>query len=401
MQVPFSPPFISDEVISEVIDTLKSGWITTGPKTKQFENDIAKYVGCSNCHCVNSATSGLLLSLKLLGIGKGDEVIVPAYTYCVTALVVSHCGAKPIMVDTNQDDFNINVKEIAKAVTPRTKAIIPVDVGGIPCNYVDIFNVLDEKKELFKPSNKYQEALGRIAIIGDSAHSLGAKYNDKMIGSIADVTVFSFHAVKNLTTAEGGAICLNLPADLSQTAYNELKLTSLNGQTKSAIEKSKGSQWRYDIVLPGFKANMPDLCAAMGLVQLRNYDSILEKRASVFEKYNTNFSEYEWAILPPNKNTLSTTSYHLYQLRLKGFTEEMRDLVMQLLSESGVSANVHFIPLPLLSVFKKEFSIDDFPNAYDNYQNEISLPIYPQLEEGQQNFVISSVILAVQKVING
>lgn len=398
--IAFSPPYITQEAIAEVVDTLKSGWITTGPKTKRFEADLAKYVGVEYCHCVNSATSGLLLALKLLGIGKGDEVIVPSYTYCVTALVVQHIGATPIMVDSKPDDFNISIEDVANKISHKTKAIIPVDIGGYPCDYNELFELVEKKKSIFQANNNYQASLGRITIIGDSAHSLGSIYHGKMIGAVADLTIFSFHAVKNLTTAEGGAICLNLSSSLSEQGYKELTLMSLNGQTKSALAKSKGANWKYDIVVPGFKANMSDISAALGLVQLKMYDHILRKREAVFNLYNKEFKNYDWSILPPDSDTRKRHSFHLYQLRIVNFNEGLRDRVISLLNEVGVSANVHFIPLPLLTVFKNGSNIKEYPNSFKNYENEISLPIYPHLSIEDQKYVIKSVISVVNHTLN-
>lgn len=401
MKIPFSPPFIDQNVLDEVEDSLKSGWITTGPKVKKLEELVCHYTNTPNTVCVNSATSGLMLALAWYGIGRGDEVIIPAYTYAATALAVTHVGATAVMVDIN-DDFNISVKAIEKAITKNTKAIIPVDIAGWPCDYDEINNLIQNKKHLFIANHPNQEKLGRILNLADSAHSIGAIYKHKSTGILADITVFSFHAVKNVTTAEGGAVCLNLPEPFNnQDEYNLLRCLSLNGQTKDAFTKSKAGSWKYDIIYQGFKINMPDVLAAIGVAQMpRYFDSVLNSRKEIFEFYRTYFFNKKWAVLPLFKNNEKESSCHLYALRIKDATEEQRDKIIELISQEGVAVNVHFQPLPLLKLFKdKGYDIHDFPVAFNNYKQEISLPIYPQLNKDQLNYIVKTVTNAVESVI--
>lgn len=403
MKIPFSPPFIDDDVKNEVISSLESGWITTGPKVKALEEATAKYAGIEHVLCVNSATSGLMLVLHWLGIGKGDEVIIPAYTYCATALAVMHVGATPVMVDV-ETDFNISIKKVRAAITSKTKAIMPVDFAGWPCDYDALFEAVKDSTVIakFEAKGTVQQQLGRIAIVADAAHSFGAKYKGKRSGSLADITVFSFHAVKNLTTAEGGAICITMPSPFDNAGiYKTLRLWTLNGQTKDAFSKSQAGGWKYDVVYPGFKMNMPDVCAAIGLAQIRKYDDILIKeRKRVFDYYNDHFIQDDWSLLPPYEQDDCRCSYHLYPLRLKNISEAERDEIIDIISARGVSVNVHFIPLPMLTVFKqKGYSIDDYPTAYDNYSREISLPIYPQLDNNLCLHIVNTVRQAVNQVI--
>lgn len=401
MKIPFSPPFINNNVIKEVTDALESGWITTGPKVKKLEELVCKYTKTPNALGVNSATSGLMLALKWYGIGEGDEVIIPAYTYAATALAVIHVGATPIMVDT-EDDFNISLKGIKKAITEDTKAIIPVDIAGWPCDYDAINSLANNARDLFHATNPNQEKLGRIVVIADAAHAIGAQYNNQFIGTTTDITVFSFHAVKNVTTAEGGAICLNLPAPFNnQEEYNFLRCFSLNGQTKDAFTKSKAGGWRYDIIYPGLKMNLPDLLAAVGVAQLPEYfENILDKRKEIFSYYQEHFATKNWAILPPFKNDKKISSCHLYALRIKDATEAQRDAIIDEIAKNGVAVNVHFQPLPLLSLFKSYgYKIEDYPNAFNNYKAEISLPIYPQLTKEQLQYIVSTITKAVENTL--
>ncbi|EGV44849.1 DegT/DnrJ/EryC1/StrS aminotransferase family protein [Bizionia argentinensis JUB59] len=401
MKIPFSPPYISQAVINEVTDALKSGWITTGPKVKKLEDLVCQHVGAPNTLCVNSATSGLMLALKWYDIGPGDEVIIPAYTYAATALAVMHVGATPIMVDVN-DDFNISVSAIEKAITNKTKAIIPVDIAGWPCDYDEILELTHKKKSHFNPESDKQQLLNRIITIADSAHAIGAKYKNRHIGLTADITVFSFHAVKNITTAEGGAICLNLPKPFdNQKEYNYLRCFSLNGQTKDAFTKSKAGGWKYDIIYPGMKINMPDVLAAIGVAQLPEYFSnILEKREHIYSYYQDYFKTKSWAILPNYKSNDKVSSCHLYTLRIKDITEEQRDAIIDFISKEGVSVNVHFQPLPMLTLFKEMgYNIADFPIAYANFRSEISLPIYPQLTEQELKYIVDTVNNAVESCL--
>jgi dTDP-4-amino-4,6-dideoxygalactose transaminase len=403
MKIPFAPPFIDDDVRNEVLSALDSGWITTGPKVKALEEETAKYAGIQNVLCINSATSGLMLVLHWLGIGKGDEVIIPAYTYAATALSVMHVGATPVMVDV-EHDFNISPQKISDAITENTKAIMPVDFAGWPCDYDAIYEVVnkEENRKKFVAKGAVQEKLRRIAIVADAAHSFGAEYKGRRCGSLADITVFSFHAVKNLTTAEGGAICITMPQPFDNAEiYKTLRLWSLNGQTKDAFTKSQSGGWRYDIVYPGFKINMPDICAAIGLAQIRKYeDVILDERKRVFDFYDSAFKSEDWSELPPYNKLQYRGSCHLYPLRIKNITEDQRDKIIDLISAQDVAVNVHFIPLPLLTVFKTQgFKIEDFPVTFDNYSREISLPIYPQLNNNMCLHIVNVVRNAVFDVI--
>ena len=405
MKIPFSPPFIDQDVISEVVDTLQSGWITTGPKVKALEDEVAKLSGVSHALCVNSWTSGAILVLKWFGIKEGDEVIIPAYTYSATALAVLHCGGTPVMVDVNAD-FTANVDLIKAAITGKTKILMPVDIAGLPCDY-DAVNELVTHPEIlakFNPVSENQKKLGRILVISDAAHSIGAFYKDRPSGALTDVTIFSFHAVKNITTAEGGAICLKLPRPFDNAEeYKTMRLWTLNGQTKDAFTKSQGggNSWKYDIVFQGLKINMPDLCAAIGLAQIGKYEGgIIPERKRIAERYHEYFSQKDWAQLPVIKDVNRTSCYHLYALRIKGITEEQRDEMMIHIGETGVSVNVHFIPMPMLTLFKNlGYDIENYPVAYDNYSREISLPIYPQLSDEQVDFISQTIEEAYLKVI--
>ena len=402
MKIPFSPPFIDDNVIAEVTDSLKSGWITTGPKVKALEDEIQKLSNAKRVLCVNSWTTGAILMLRWLGIQPGDEVIIPAYTYCATALAVLWAGGKPVLVDSGED-LNISVDAIRKAITPKTKAIMPVDIAGWPCDYEAIMKLVNEPevKAMFQPTSPVMEKLGRIIVINDSAHSIGAYYDQKHTGSETDIAIFSLHAVKNVTTAEGGAICMNMPAPFdNEQLYAELRMKALNCQTKDAFTKTKAGGWRYDIVGMGMKANMADVNAAIGLAQIRQYDSLLEKRKHVFETYNKAFKDEPWSILPPSTDGVRETSYHVYALRIKDITEEQRDEIINEISKSEVAVNVHFIPLPMLTFFNGlGYRIENYPQAYENYHHEISLPCYPQLTDEQLQFITETVIKAYHTVI--
>lgn len=400
--IPFSPPRIDDKVIDEVVDTLKSGWITTGPKTMRFEDEITAYCGNKATVCLNSATAGLQLILSLFGIKEGDEVIVPAYTYCATGNVVNHSGAKLVLVDVNEDDFNINIQNIKKAITKNTKVIMPVDIGGLPCDYKSIHEIINspEIKSLFTPNNELQEKLGRILILSDSAHSFGGSTNGVMAGALTDVSVFSFHAVKNLSTAEGGAIALNLPDGFdNEDLRKQLKTKSLHGQNKDALSKMKVGGWKYDVIESGFKCNMTDIQAAMGLVELNRYQENINRRKEITEIYNEAFSQKNWALTPNFTPNNKISSYHLYMLRINNITEETRDKIIAEISENQVAVNVHFQPLPLLTAFKNNFNISDYPVAFNNYACEISLPVYFNLTNEQAKTVIDTVVKAVEKFV--
>jgi dTDP-4-amino-4,6-dideoxygalactose transaminase len=405
VKIPFSPPYIDDEVKREVLDTLDSGWITSGPKVLALEKLLAEQTGVPHVACCNSATSGLMLLLHWYGVTRGDEVIIPAYTYAATALVVMHLGAKPVLVDCGPD-FNIDVAQLRKKITTNTKVIISVDIAGWPCDYRQINEIINEPaiRKQFSPKTETQKQLGRIMILSDAAHSIGAIYKGKQMGHGADLTVFSFHAVKNVTTAEGGAMCINLPKGFDNgEVYKTLKLWSLNGQTKDALAKTQGAGWKYDIVYPGFKMNMPDLGAAIGLAQLRKYQTvILPERKRVFDKYVALFSKYAWAQLPPQNSNEKKSSYHLFALRINGISESQRDLMIDHITATGVSVNVHFQPLPLLTVFRERgYTMSDYPVAYDSYSREISLPIYPELDSSKLEYIVNAVVKAYQKTVNG
>jgi len=402
MKISFSPPYIDDAVIDEVVDTLNSGWITTGPKVKALENEICSFTNSQAVLCVNSWTSGAIMMLRWLGPKSGDEVIVPAYTYCATALAVLNVGAVPVMVDIS-DDFNISLEAIKKAITPKTKAIISVDIAGWPCDYNELVELVTQKEvlELFVPTSKVQTQLGRILLLSDAAHSLGAKYNGKNIGNEVDVTIFSLHAVKNITTAEGGAICLNLPKPFDNLElYKELRMMSLNCQTKDAFSKSKSGSWKYDVIGFGMKINLPDVNAAIGLAQIRQYNNLLQLRKSISERYQQSFSLFDWAILPPQKSSFKESSYHIYALRFKSITEDQRDEIILNMTKQDVAINVHFIPLPMLSFFlDMGYSMDNFPLSLKNYSCELSLPIYSQMKDEEVDFVIKTVIDSYEKVV--
>jgi dTDP-4-amino-4,6-dideoxygalactose transaminase len=400
MKIPFSPPFIDQEVIDEVVDTLNSGWITSGPKVKALEDEVVKITGSQAAVAVNSWTSGAILMLKWFGVKEGDEVIMPAYTYSATALSVLHCGATPVMVDI-EDDFTISPGKVRQAITNKTKVIMPVDFAGWPCNYDALTEIIcePEMKSLFIPTSDKQEKLGRILMISDAAHSIGAIYKGKSGAVACDVTILSFHAVKNITTGEGGCICLNLPSAFdTQNEYRFLKMYTLNGQSKSALEKSKAGGWKYDILFQGLKINLPDLNAAIGLAQIRHYkNNLLPLRKKVALAYFEGFKLFPWFIQPPLCDGERETSYHLFPLRLKGITEIQRDRIIEFIMEKGIAVNVHFIPMPMMTLFKDlGYKIDDFPMSYKNYAHEISLPIYPQLQPDQINYIIDMVISGVE-----
>jgi dTDP-4-amino-4,6-dideoxygalactose transaminase len=390
---------MDQKIIDEVVDTLKSGWITTGPKVKKFEEMLTNYAGHKATLCVNSASGGLELMLKWFGLQEGDEVIVPAYTYVATANVVVHCGAKVVFVDVN-DDFNISVKAIENSITEKTKVIMPVDLAGFPCDYDEI-NALVEKPEIkakFTPRTEEQEKLGRILVLSDAAHSLGAIYKGNKTGKLTDITVYSFHAVKNLTTAEGGAICLNLPRPFdNEEMYKALRIKALHGQSKDAFSKVQIGGWKYDVTEPGYKYNMTDISAAMGIVELERYDSdMLVRRKQIFDRYAKAFLKYSWAQVPVYETKDKKSSYHVFLLRIKNCTESQRDDMIQKIYEKEVSVNVHFIPLPMLSYYKNTgYNMECYPVSYDNYSRVISLPVYYHLTDEQVKTVIDAVVDSV------
>ncbi|HAA00462.1 MAG TPA: DegT/DnrJ/EryC1/StrS aminotransferase family protein [Flavobacteriales bacterium] len=402
--LPFSPPRMDEKITEAVKEVLLSGWITTGPKTKLFEKKLTEYTGSKATLCLNSATAGLEIMLRWFGVGDGDEVIVPAYTYSATANVCMHVGARPVLVDINPHDFNISVEAVRKAITPRTKVIMPVDFAGMPCDMDELNAIVNEEniRKLFKPGNEIQQQLGRILILSDAAHSIGAQYKGKRTGSLCDVAVFSFHAVKNLTTAEGGAVALNLPAPFDNEAvYKYLCIKTLHGQNKDALAKTQRGAWRYDILEPGYKCNMMDIQAAIGLVELERYDEDnLVRRKQIAERYIKALSVDPRFELPVFETADKISCYHLFPLRIRGCNEEQRDAIIDAIFARDISVNVHFIPLPLLSFYKSEgYVMSDYPVAYDNYSREISLPLYYNLSDEDVDRVIAAVFASVEEVL--
>lgn len=388
--IPFSPPDITEAEIQEVCDALRSGWITTGPRTKQLEHEIAEYVGVNRAVCLNSQTACAEMALRILGIGDGDEVIVPAYTYTASASVVCHVGAKLLLVDVQKDNLEMDYDALEKAITDKTKAIIPVDLAGIPCDYDRIFSIVEAKRSLFKPSNKIQEAIGRIAVCADTAHAFGAKRNGKMAGSIADFSSFSFHAVKNFTTAEGGALTWRSISGIDdEEIYHQLQLLSLHGQSKDALAKTQLGAWEYDIVGTWYKCNMTDVAAAMGLAQMKRYPAMLARRQEIIERYDA-------SLKPLCVETLAhytddhQSSGHLYITRIPNITPEQRSEIIIKMAEQGVSCNVHYKPLPMHTAYRNMgFDIKDFPNAYARFANEITLPLHTCLTDEDVAYVIA------------
>lgn len=393
MNIPFSPPDITDEEINEVIEALKSGWITTGPKTKEFERQITEYCGSEKTVCLSAATTALEMTLRVLGIGEGDEVIVPAYTYTASCSVICHVGATPVMVDSQVDREEMDYSKMSDAITSKTKAIIPVDIAGILCDYDKIYEVIESQRDLFTPSNELQEVFNRIIIVDDCAHGFGAVQNGKHAGNIADFTCFSFHAVKNLTTAEGGAVTWKHHEGLdSEALYKKYQIYSLHGQTKDALEKTQKGSWEYDILLPAYKCNMTDVQAGIGLGQLKRYDSLLKRRHEIVRKYEEGF-EGTRVITPNHVTDNSKSSGHLYLVRLDGLSLDERNEVIVKMEEAGISTNVHYKPLPLLTAYNNlGFDIKDYPNAYHLFENEISLPIYSTLTDEEVNYIIKTLL---------
>ena len=398
MNIPFSPPDIGEEEIAEVVDTLKSGWITTGPKTKLFESEIAKLCGTNKAVCLNSATAALELILRVLGIGEGDEVIVPAYTYTASASPVCHVGAKLVLIDVDRDTFEMDYSKLESKITDKTKAIIAVDIAGIIADYDKIFEIVEKTKAKFTPKNDIQKLYNRIIVLADGAHSVGAKRNNKMAGNIADFTSFSFHAVKNLTTGEGGAATWkSVPGLDDEKLYKEFQLLSLHGQTKDALHKNGLGNWEYDIVDPLYKCNMTDIMASIGLAQLRRYDELLNIRHNIIKKYNEAFKNLPVKVLNHEDNT-HRSSGHLYLVRIDGINETTRNEIIIELAKRGISSNVHYKPLPILTAYKKMgFDINDFPNSYLQYQNEITLPLYSKLTSREVDYIIENFISVLKE----
>ena len=399
--IPFSPPRIDDKICNEVIAALKSGWITTGPRTKEFEKKITAYCGNKSTICLSSATAGLEIILRWFGVKQGDEVILPAYTYSATANVVIHCGATPVFVDVNASDFNISLSQIERAITAKTKVIMPVDFAGLPCDYDEINNLVKKCASTFVPDSEEQKKLGRILVLSDAAHSFGATYKGKKTGALTDVSVFSFHAVKNLTTAEGGAVALNLPEPFDNNeVYRVLCIKTLHGQNKDALAKTQKGNWKYDIVEAGYKCNMTDIAAAIGLVEIERYDNeTLVRRKHIRETYDALLGADGRIQLPVLSTPDKVSCYHLYPVRIIGISEVQRDRIMQEIFDADVSVNVHFIPVPAMSFYKNMgYAIENYPVTYDNFSREITLPLYYDLSDGNILTVVNALIAALNKV---
>ena len=398
--IPFSPPDISDGEINEVIDTLKSGWITTGPKTKELERRLSEFTNTPKTVCLNSATAALELTLRVLGIGEGDEVIVPAMTYTASCSVIYHVGAKAVIVDIAEDSHEMNYNALADAITENTKAVIPVDLAGIPCDYDKIFEVVESKKYLFKANSEYQEKLGRVAVVADGAHALGSTYKGKKIGSVADFTTFSFHAVKNFTTAEGGSVTWKENENFdNEELYREYQIYSLHGQTKDALAKTKAGSWEYDIVIPGYKCNLTDIAASIGLVQLDRYPKLLERREDIISQYNKGFEGTRITALSHSSEDYRSCG-HLYITHVEGATFEQRGEIIVKMAERGISCNVHYKPLPLLTAYKNlGFDIENYPNAYNYYVKEITLPLHTRLSDEDVAVIIENFKEIVEEVV--
>lgn len=386
--IKFSPPDISEKDITAVSEALRSGWITTGPQTKLFEKKIAEYCEADSAAALNSATACLEMTLRILGIGQGDEVITSGYTYTASCSVICHVGATPILVDTAEDSFEMDYEKLYDAITPRTKAIIPVDLGGVMCDYDKIFEIVNKRKNIFKPNNLIQEAIGRVAVVADGAHSFGAFRNGKKSGSVADFTSFSFHAVKNLTTAEGGAVTWKpINGIKNEEIYKNFMLLSLHGQNKDALAKTKAGAWEYDIIYPAYKCNMTDILASLGLSQLERYDKMLQRRYEITNAYNEFFKSENIQVLP-HLNENSKSSCHLYITRLLGKDEKFRNKFIEKMAEAGIATNVHYKPLAMLTAYKNMgFDVKDFPNAYNMYKNEVTLPLHTLLTDGEVEYV--------------
>lgn len=391
MNIPFSPPDITDAEIAEVVDTLRSGWITTGPKTKLFEKQVAEYCHTSKAVCLNSATACEELALRTLGIGPGDEIITTAYTYTASASVVCHVGAKLVLVDTQKDIYEMDYEELEKKINEKTKAIIAVDLGGVICDYGKIYEIAERKKNLFRPSNEIQEKLGRIAVLADGAHSFGAVRDGKRCGEIADFTTFSFHAVKNLTTAEGGALVWKAIEEVDdEKLYKNFMLLSLHGQSKDALTKTKLGSWEYDIIAPYYKYNMTDIMASLGLAQLKRYPDILKRRKEIIEKYNKGLEDAPVKIMEHYNESIESSG-HLYIVRVVGKTREKCNEIIMKMAEKGIATNVHYKPLPMFTAYKNlGFDIKDYPNAYALFENEITLPLHAKLTDEQVDYIIEN-----------
>ncbi len=396
MNIKFSPPDVTEQEVLEVSDALRSGWITTGPRTKELEQRIAEWLGVNQCVCLNSQTACAEMALRVMGIGEGDEVITSAYTYTASASVICHVGATPILVDTQEDSLEMDYDAVEKAITERTKAIIPIDLAGVPCDYDRIFEIVERKKSLFKPNTEMQKAIGRVAVMADTAHSFGASYKGKKIGSVADFSSFSFHAVKNFTTGEGGALTWrSIPGFDDLQIYNQLQLLSLHGQSKDALAKMQLGAWEYDVIGTWYKCNMTDIAAAMGLAQLRRYPAMLERREEIIKRYDK-------ALRPLGVKTLAHytdehhSSGHLYITRIPNITLEQRNEIIIKMADAGIACNVHYKPLPMHTAYKRlGFDIADYPNAYAQFANEITLPLHTCLTDEEVTYVLDNFIKLV------
>ena len=391
--IPFSPPDMSEAEVLEVAEALRSGWITTGPRTKEFEKQIAAYCGTDRAVCLNSATACMEMILRVLGVGPGDEVITSAYTYTATASVTCHVGAKVVMVDTAPDSFEIDYEKLADAITEHTKVIIPVDLAGVVCDYEKIFQAVESKKHIFKPSHEIQKAYGRVIVLADAAHAFGAQRNGKMCGSIADFTSFSFHAVKNLTTAEGGALTWRSVEGVdNEWLYKQFQLLSLHGQNKDALAKTKLGAWEYDIIAPNYKCNMTDIMAGIGLAQMKRYPDMLNRRREIIEAYNHALKGYHVQVLN-HYGEDHASSGHLYLVRLLDKDVAYRNRVIEKMAERGIACNVHYKPLPMMTAYKNlGFDIADYPNAYNQYRNEITLPLHTRLTDEDVEYITQNLI---------
>lgn len=391
MKISFSPPDVGELEIEQVTEALKSGWITTGPKTKELERKVAEFCGVNRAVCLGLQTACAEMALRVLGIGAGDEVIVPAYTYTATASVVCHVGAALKFVDVQKDSLEMDYDALENMITEKTKAIIPVDLAGVPCDYNRIFEIVEKKKHLFCAQNEIQRAIDRISVNADAAHAFGAKWHDKMVGSIADFSSFSFHAVKNFTTAEGGVLTWKtIPGIDDEEIYHQLQLLSLHGQSKDALAKTQLGAWEYDIVGPWYKCNMTDIMAGIGLAQMKRYPGMLERRKEIIEKYDAAFKPLGIEVLPHYTETYQSSG-HLYITRIPGVTLEQRQAIIIKMAEAGIACNVHYKPLPMMTAYKNMgFDIQDFPNAYDRFENEITLPLHTKLTDEEVEYVIEN-----------
>lgn len=400
MNIPFSPPDISEAEINEVCDALRSGWITTGPKTKLLEKKVVEWIGVPKAVCLNSQTACAETALRILGVGEGDEVIVPAYTYTASASVVCHVGAKLVLVDCQENSLEMDYDALEAAITENTKVVVPVDLGGVPCDYDRVFEIVERKKHLFHPANEIQEKLGRVAIMADAAHAFGAKWHGKMIGSVADVTNFSYHAVKNFTTAEGGAMTWkHIDGIDDEEIYHQAQLLSLHGQSKDALAKTQLGAWEYDIVGTWYKCNMTDVAAAMGLAQFERYPGMLERRKEIIGRYDAAFKPLGVEVLDHYTDEYSSSG-HLYITRVPGVTDQQRREIIIKMAEAGVACNVHYKPLPMHTAYKKlGFDIKDYPNSYRHYENEITLPLHTKLTDEEVEYIIGTYCSIVKEYI--